>query len=101
MLWYGWKPSGVKLNLYSAGADGGPRSRVCAHLTLRSAPHVHQQKFLAHMSGGGVKNEMMIEGFDETKIINLQLQSPDKSLICFRDAKSPVSTQQSKKQKTT
>ena len=76
----------------SAGADGGPCSRVCASLTLRSAPHC---------LGGGKKNEMMIEGLDETKIINLQLQSPDKSLVCFRDAKSPVSTQQSKKQKTT
>jgi hypothetical protein len=25
----------------SASADGGPRSRVCARLTLRSAPHRH------------------------------------------------------------
>ena len=29
------------------GADGGPRSRVCARLTLLSAPHRHQQKFFA------------------------------------------------------
>ena len=28
-----------------AGADGCPRSRICARLTLRSAPHQHQQKF--------------------------------------------------------
>ena len=26
----------------STGADGGPHSRVCAHLTLRSAPHRRQ-----------------------------------------------------------
>ena len=46
-------------NLYqiSAGADGGPRSRVCARLTLRSAPHRHQRIFLAHVSGRrGQKN---------------------------------------------
>ena len=29
----------------SAGADGGPRSRVCARFTLRSAPHRHKRKF--------------------------------------------------------
>jgi hypothetical protein len=28
-------------NLNSASADGGPRSRVCARETLRSAPHRH------------------------------------------------------------
>ena len=34
----------------SDGADGGPRSRLCARLTLRSAPHRHQQKFFgAHV----------------------------------------------------
>ena len=27
----------------SASADGGPRSRVCARLTLHSAPHRHQR----------------------------------------------------------
>ena len=26
-------------NTVSAGADGGPRSQVCAHLTIRLAPH--------------------------------------------------------------
>ena len=31
----------------SAGTDGGPHSRVCSRLTLRSAPHRHQQKFFA------------------------------------------------------
>ena len=31
-----------KFSKNSTGADGGPRSRVCAHLTLRSAPHWHQ-----------------------------------------------------------
>jgi hypothetical protein len=29
----------------SAHADGGPRSRVCACETLRSAPHRREQKF--------------------------------------------------------
>ena len=39
-------------------ADGGPRSQVCARLTLRSAPHRQQQKMSAHMSGrrGGQTN---------------------------------------------
>ena len=32
------------LLINSAGADGGPRSRVCARLTLHSAPHRHQRK---------------------------------------------------------
>ena len=44
-----------KFRKSSAGADGGPHSRVCAHLTLRSAPHRHRQKFSAHVSGRGVK----------------------------------------------
>ena len=29
----------------SARADGGPRSRVCARETLRSAPHLNERKF--------------------------------------------------------
>ena len=29
----------------SAHADWGPRSRVCARETLRSAPHRHERKF--------------------------------------------------------
>jgi hypothetical protein len=29
----------------SAHADGGPRSRVCARETLRSAPHRRERKF--------------------------------------------------------
>ena len=29
----------------SAHADGGPRSRVCARETLRSAPYQHERKF--------------------------------------------------------
>ena len=33
-----------KMNEISAHADGGPRW-VCAHLTLRSAPHQHKLKF--------------------------------------------------------
>ena len=33
------------LYLNSAHADGGPRSRVCARETLRSAPHRCEQKF--------------------------------------------------------
>ena len=32
-------------NKNSAGTNGGPRSRVCAHLTIRKAPHRHQRKF--------------------------------------------------------
>ena len=39
----------------SAHADGGPRSRVCARLTLRSAPRETSSIFSAHMSWGGVK----------------------------------------------
>ena len=31
----------------SALADGGPRSRVCARETLRSAPHRRERKFSA------------------------------------------------------
>ena len=30
--------------IISAHADGGPRSRVCARETLRSAPHRHERK---------------------------------------------------------
>ena len=38
----------------SAGAEGGPRSRVYVPFTLRSAPHQHQQEILAaHVWGGG------------------------------------------------
>ena len=34
----------------TASADGGPRSRVCARLTLRSAPHRHKRYFFgAHV----------------------------------------------------
>ena len=33
--------NGLIIMLNSAGADGGPRSWVCAHLTLRSAQVVH------------------------------------------------------------
>ena len=40
---------GGKTQEISAGADGGPRSRVCACLT----PHRHQWKFVgAHVWGG-------------------------------------------------
>ena len=34
-----------RLSKISAHADGGPRSRVCARETLRSAPHRREQKF--------------------------------------------------------
>ena len=34
-----WNKSTILIN--SASADGGPRSRVCARETLRSAPHRH------------------------------------------------------------
>ena len=34
-------PSEEKMIEISASADGGPRSRVCARETLRSAPHRH------------------------------------------------------------
>ena len=39
--WIGTK----KHRKISAHADGGPRSRVCARETLRSAPHRHERKF--------------------------------------------------------
>ena len=45
----------------SAHADGGPRSRVCARRTLRSAPHRRERKFFGARvcsvagGGGGVK----------------------------------------------
>ena len=42
--------------IISAGADGGPRSRVCkcSRLTLRSDPHRHQRKFFgAHVLDWG------------------------------------------------
>ena len=35
--------------MISVSADGGPRSRVCARETLRSAPHQSERKILAHM----------------------------------------------------
>ena len=51
-IFYIWKQSKLKLkknNKYigniSAHADGGPRFRVCARETLRSAPHRHERKF--------------------------------------------------------
>ena len=34
----------------SAGANGGPRSRVCTRLTLHLAPHQHQRKFFEEWS---------------------------------------------------
>ena len=37
----------------SASADGGPRSRVCPHLTLRSPPLNTNGIFSSHMSEGG------------------------------------------------
>ena len=37
----------------SAGVDGGPRSRVCACLTLHSSPIDISGIFSAHMSEGG------------------------------------------------
>ena len=43
----------------SAYADGGPRSRVCARETLRSAPHRRERKFfgarVCSVAGGGGK----------------------------------------------
>ena len=38
----------------STGADGGPRSRFCARLTLRSAPHRHQRNFFGASVWKGV-----------------------------------------------
>ena len=35
----------LKTQGISAHANGGPRSRVCARETLRSAPHRHERKF--------------------------------------------------------
>ena len=34
-----WLANSVFLLVISTGADGGPRSQVCARLTLHSAPH--------------------------------------------------------------
>ena len=36
---------GQELPTISASVDGGPRSRVCTHETLPSAPHRHYQTF--------------------------------------------------------
>ena len=44
-------PSYKNKRRISASTDGGPCSRVCTRLTLHSAPHLHQRKFPAHMSG--------------------------------------------------
>ena len=45
----------VQTKKNSASADGGPRSRVCARETLRSAPHRHYRKFFgAHVWGGEI-----------------------------------------------
>ena len=35
----------IETFMNSAHADGGPRSRVCARETLRSAFHRHERKF--------------------------------------------------------
>ena len=40
----------------SAHADGGPRSRICARETLRSAPHQHERKFSPHVSAESPSN---------------------------------------------
>ena len=37
-IWWGWA---VTIYSNTASAEGGPRSQVCARLTLRSAPHRH------------------------------------------------------------
>ena len=60
-----WFLGFVLENKISAGADGGPRSWVYAHLTLCSAPHWHQQKFFStHSERGGKKwiNFLAISG---------------------------------------
>ena len=60
-----WRGNGKFLRVFyswrgnkSAGADWGPRSWVCARLTLRSATHRHQRKFFsAHVwEVGSTKN---------------------------------------------
>ena len=38
------KNNNKKKKKISASADGGPRSRVCARLTVRSSPHRHERK---------------------------------------------------------
>ena len=39
-----------ELLINTGSSDGGPRSQVCARLTLRSAPNRHSRIFSAHMS---------------------------------------------------
>ena len=46
----------------SAGTNGGPRSRVCARLTLHSAPHQHQRNFVAALAGGEGQKFLKISG---------------------------------------
>ena len=41
---WGFITANIKISAY---ADGGPRSRVCAWETLRSAPHRRTRKFSA------------------------------------------------------
>jgi hypothetical protein len=41
----GQRTHSARTNKISASADGGPRSRVCARETLRSAPHRRERKF--------------------------------------------------------
>jgi hypothetical protein len=50
---------------YSTGADGGHHSRVCSHLTLRSAP------LLADVSGGGGGGGGGLPLFSSPKILIL------------------------------
>ena len=48
------------LILYFSKDDGGPRSQVCAHSTLRSAPHRHQRKFFG-VGGCKVKKKFELQ----------------------------------------
>ena len=40
----------------SADADGGPCSRDCAQVTVRSVLHQHKEKLLSHVSGKSFSN---------------------------------------------
>ena len=55
-----------------AGADGVPHSRVCARLTLGSAPHRNQRNFFgAHVWDRGVKNPGSKEILELTRTLTL------------------------------
>jgi hypothetical protein len=61
-----------------AGADGGPRSRVCAHLTLRSGPQQPQRNFCAILAWKGEPKK-----FENFRIIFLAISANSKQFSFF------------------